>query len=310
MNGEHASSVIERLSLIKLAIMFLLVGTVWRIVDVFVFDLGSTWLNIMPSKLFPLLIIVGVFYMYRRGEIKTVLGLVPIRTRTHVPVGVVVGLLMVVPVVFFSPLLYATFIDPSYPTTLYLSVEGWLLAYSFIFFLINAIFEETLFRGLLQNGFRLRFGVTKAIIMSALIFGVWHACWPILNGQSLNLLVSMVVLSGVTGAFLGVYYEKFSMRETLIGNITAHTIINFVNESLSIGIDPHLPGPDNPLVNSAITTISLCMFVIVFAVLFYVAIHFRITRVERLLYRRNMEFTVQNVPVLPTTGQSPQSHGT
>ncbi len=289
VTDEQNNRAIKRASLIQLAIFFLLVGTVWRIVDVFVFNLGETWLNILPSKLFPLLLMVGVFYTYRRGELQTVLGLAATRSKTHIPVGVAIGLLMVVPVVIISPLLYAVLIDPSYPTTIYLSVGGWLLVYSLFFFLINAIFEETLFRGLLQNSLRIRLGVTRAIVISALIFGVWHACWPILNGQPIEQLVTMILLSGVTGAFLGVYYEKFSMREALTGNITAHTITNFVNESLAVGADPQLPGPDNPLVDPGITAITLCMFVIVFAMLFYVVTHYRINQVERLLYHRGAE---------------------
>jgi len=52
----------------------LLVGIAWRIVDIFILGLGDTWLNVMPSKLFPLLITLAYFWRYRRTETGSVLG--------------------------------------------------------------------------------------------------------------------------------------------------------------------------------------------------------------------------------------------
>ncbi|UCE09544.1 MAG: hypothetical protein JSW61_11310, partial [Candidatus Thorarchaeota archaeon] len=62
-------------SLLSLSAIMLAIGSLWRIVDIFVLGLGDTWLNILPSKLFPLLILVLVFHRFRREELSTVLGL-------------------------------------------------------------------------------------------------------------------------------------------------------------------------------------------------------------------------------------------
>ena len=63
------------LDLLAIAGIMLAIAVVWRVVDQFVLRLGSTWMNIMPSKLFPLLIMLGFFWRYRRSEIDSVLGL-------------------------------------------------------------------------------------------------------------------------------------------------------------------------------------------------------------------------------------------
>ncbi|MFW9967684.1 MAG: hypothetical protein ACFFEA_11070, partial [Candidatus Thorarchaeota archaeon] len=70
--SEHPLS---RMGLLPLAGLLFLVAIVWRILDIFVLALGDTWINIMPSKLFPLLIMAAVFWRYRRNEFSSVLGL-------------------------------------------------------------------------------------------------------------------------------------------------------------------------------------------------------------------------------------------
>ena len=45
------------MSLLTVSGIMLTIGVAWRIIDQFVLGLGDTWLNIMPSKLVPFLII-------------------------------------------------------------------------------------------------------------------------------------------------------------------------------------------------------------------------------------------------------------
>jgi CAAX protease family protein len=250
----------SRIGLLRLAGLMLVVAAAWRIVDVFILQLGNTWINIMPSKLFPFLIIFGLFLRYRRAEVSTVLGLSRAQLRIQLVVGSVIGCSMYVMFDIVPSLVFGTLFDQTYFlsfTVLYLDI----LWYQFIFFATNALLEETLFRGLIQNGLRLRFTPNMAIVISALAFGIWHLCWPIVNADSGNSssseTVSLLVFSVILGLFFGLYYEKFSSRVTLTGPIVVHTLINFLNEDFKLGLVTSIQGPDFALTNPVLMSIML-----------------------------------------------------
>jgi membrane protease YdiL (CAAX protease family) len=270
-------------SLLKLSAVMLTIGSLWRILDVFILGLGDTWLNILPSKLFPLAILVLVFYRYRREELDRVLGLSRNKLRTHATVGIVVGVSMYVFIDAGAIILYGAFFDPSYP--LYFQVPFIeLLWYQFIFFFINAVFEESLFRGLLQNGLRSRYTVMQAILLSAAVFSVWHIVWPIVNGISDGFGASqasaMLLFGLIFGTFQGVYYERFSGRSSLVGPIAAHTIVNFFNEGFRIGPEISVQGPDVAFASPMMMGIMALLFVSMMFVLFVMTWRYRIENVE------------------------------
>ena len=185
-------------------------------------------------------------------------------------------------------LVYAAFIDPSYPLLVHCPMLS-LLVYNLFFFLVNAIFEESLFRGLLQNGFKTRYSPGRAILLSAVIFGVCHAVWPLVNWTVAEDIVkqTLIIVFSTTllGVFFGIYYEKFSSGQTLTGPIIAHTIINFVNESFKIGPEPAIQGPDILFANSVILIISFALFFILFPVLILISWKYRVEDVEALWHR-------------------------
>ncbi|MFX1367013.1 MAG: lysostaphin resistance A-like protein [Promethearchaeota archaeon] len=255
---------LSRINLLTLAGILFTVAIVWRLVDVVALRLGDTWLNIMPSKIFPLLIIVGVFWKYRRKEVGTVLGLAKdnyFKTQIVLGLGIFATwhmLLDVIPLV-----VYATFFDSSYSLDFRIvSIE--LLWYSLIFFVTNGFLEEVLFRGILQNSIRMKIGVVGGIVISGIFFGVWHAIWPIMNGIdslfSVGQAVSMVVFSAIFATMYGVYYEKFSSRRTLVAPIISHTFMDFFNEHFKFGPEPLVPGPDYVYANPAILGITILFF--------------------------------------------------
>ena len=253
------------LGLIKIGGIMLTIAVVWRIVDQFVLGLGATWMNIFPSKLFPFLIILGFFWKYRQGELDSVLGLSRERKGTHLALGLLIGIIIAVGIDFGGTIIYALLIDPTYPLQLHILNEG-LLGYMFIFFLTNAFLEETLFRGLLINGFQTRYTPNKSILLSAAIFGVWHAGWPIINGgEGVAIQVaSMVFFTTILGIFFGIYYVKFTSGRSLLGPIVIHTIINFVSECFKIGPEPVIQGPDLVFSNGGLMSVTLLMFLLTF----------------------------------------------
>jgi membrane protease YdiL (CAAX protease family) len=252
---------------VKIAGVMLAIAAIWRIVDQFVLGLGSTWMNIFPSKLFPFLILLGFFYKYRPQEIGSVLGLSKDKMKSRVAIGILIGIVFAIGIDIGGTILYGVFIDSTYPLQLHILNED-LLGYMFIFFLTNAFMEETLFRGLLLNAAKTRLSSNVSILLSALIFGLWHAGWPILNGAMggdvLSGVISMIFFTTILGIFFGIYYERFSSSKSLLGPITVHTIINFVNECFKVGPEPVIQGPDIVFANNGLMMMTFLLFFLTF----------------------------------------------
>ena len=271
------------MSILTLSGIMLTIGVVWRIVDQFVLGLGETWMNILPSKLFPFLIIIGFFWKYRREEIASVLGLSKDQLKTQLVAGLVIGFLISVLIDFGGTIFYGLVIDPTYPLELHI-LNPELLGYMFFFFLTNAFLEEILFRGLIQNSLKTRYSAKVAILVSAIIFGVWHAGWPLLNaspGESVITTVSlMVFFTTILGLLFGIYYERFSSGKSLMGLVVAHTIFNYVNECFKIGPEPTMQGPDMGFANSGVMMVSMIFFLLIFSMLFVVFWKYKIEQAE------------------------------
>ncbi|MHA1577131.1 MAG: lysostaphin resistance A-like protein [Candidatus Thorarchaeota archaeon] len=282
---QEKQSIWSTMNILLISGIMLTIGIIWRIVDQFVLGLGDTWMNILPSKLFPLLIILGVFWFYRRPEIDSVLGLSTKQLRVQLAVGLVMGILVSVLIDTGGTVVYSLLIDPSYPLELHI-INGELLGYLFIFFTINAFLEETLFRGLIQNSLKTKITANKSIVISAIIFGLWHAGWPIVNaspGQSVIMEVSMIVFfTTILGLLFGIYYERFSSGQSLMGPIVAHTIFNFVNECFKIGPEPIMQGPDLGFATPGLMVVSIIMFIITFSILFVIFWRYKIEQVSAL----------------------------
>ena len=286
--SEERGSFWSHLSLVRLSIIILAIGATWRIIDVLVLGLGNTWLNPLPSKLFPLLIMFFIFHTYRKNELESTLGISRNQLKSQLFMGLLIGFILSVGIDIGGTLVYTIFIDPSYPLLVHSPLLS-LLVYNLFFFFVNAVFEESLFRGLLQNGFKTQYSPVRAILFSAVIFGVWHAVWPLVNWTAAEdiLTQTLIIVFSTTllGIFFGIYYEKFSSGQTLTGPIITHTIINFVNESFKIGPEPAIQGPDILFANSVILMISFTLFFILFPILIIVSWKYRVEDVEAFWHR-------------------------
>jgi membrane protease YdiL (CAAX protease family) len=278
----------------------LLIGIAWRIVDIFLLGLGDTWLNVMPSKLFPLLITLAYFWRYRRTETSSVLGLSQFQLRSQIALGVLTGFSFYLLADAGGAILYSVLFDPTFTLDVHM-VYGELIAYMLVFFFVNAVFEETLFRGLLQNGLKTRISANNAILISATVFGVWHVFWPIINGFEEQILagqlIGMMFFTALLGVLFGLYYERFSSGATLVGPITIHTIINFMSEGFKIGPEPLIQGPDLAFANPTIMALSLTLAMILLCTLFLFVTRYKMYQLETkwsaLLSR--LSFLVDNV---------------
>ena len=307
---EQEKSFWSSLSLLTISGIMLIIGIVWRIVDQFVLQLGSTWMNIMPSKFFPLLILLGFFWMYRRKEIDSVLGLSRKQFRAQFAVGFVMVLMISILIDIGGTFIYAALLDQTYSLELHI-LNPDLLGYMFIFFLTNAFLEETLFRGLLQNSLKTRVSANKAIFLSAIIFGLWHSGWPLVNGSMGNALLvqvtTMVFFTTILGLLFGVYYERFSSGQSLIGAIIAHTFFNFVSECFKIGPEPVIQGPDLIFSTLGLMAVSLLMFLAVFSFLFAIFWRYRIEQAVS-VWNRFREFALNQVRGLSRMATTTQNN--
>ena len=111
---------------------------------------------------------------------------------------------------------------PTLNDGLYEYLEEYLLNTSYIFIFISTciiapIFEEILYRGVLLNGLLKKYNYKKAIIYSALIFGIAHMNLP----------------QGVNAFFLGViiglaYYYTRSIYICMVMHFVNNFLVNFV----------------------------------------------------------------------------------
>ncbi|MHA2396290.1 MAG: CPBP family intramembrane glutamic endopeptidase [Candidatus Thorarchaeota archaeon] len=292
---EPSESTWDHIPLLALAGLFLFIGVAWRNVDIFLLGLSESWLNILPSKLFPLLIILGFFWFYRRNQITSVLGLKIEDPRRHVTIGIILGVALFLMGNVVASVIYWAFIDSSQGLNVTI-IRPDLLWYSAIFFLINAVYEEILFRGALQNGLREYVSTNRAILISAAIFGVYHLVWPIYFAGTGTLSPShifvYVVFSGFLGGIFGIYYEKFTSRRTLLGPIIAHWLINFLNENIKISTSEVVAGPDVLLGNPPIQmAIALFLVVILYASSIFIFSKYRVEDLDGWLQRRRAQFS-------------------
>ncbi len=280
--AEPATPWPTRASILALTTVLLSIATILRIVDILVLGLGDTWVNILPSKIIPAVLLLGVFWKYRRAEIPSVLGLTLKDYRVHVVMGLIMfaGLYFVVDA--GATMLYALF-DPSYPIALTV-VDPLFFAYMAFFFFVNAVMEETYFRGILQNGLKSQYSAKKSIMISAIIFGVWHAVWSLVTGHLTEGIV-LVIFSGILGGFFGIYYEYFSEGKSLMGPIVGHWLFNLFNENVKFGPEEAVQGPDLVYGSPFIMPIAISLFFMIFGILFYVAYNYRVKDVRNLYHR-------------------------
>ena len=133
-------------------------------------------------------------------------------------IGLMVGYIFITYGVF-DIFLYSM---PTLNDGLYEYLEEYLLNTSYIFIFISTciiapIFEEILYRGVLLNGLLKKYNYKKAIIYSALIFGIAHMNLP----------------QGVNAFFLGViiglaYYYTRSIYLCMVMHFVNNFLVNFV----------------------------------------------------------------------------------
>ncbi|NLP33706.1 MAG: CPBP family intramembrane metalloprotease [Clostridiales bacterium] len=112
--------------------------------------------------------------------------------------------------------------------------------------IINVLMEEGIFRGLFIKVLGTRYSFIKSVVLSSILFGIWHIAAPMRNlldgeisapGAMMAALV-LVITSGITGA-------KFCLLTKITGSLWMpmadhffnNTIINILHIATTSGVD-------------------------------------------------------------------------
>ena len=220
---------------VVIALLFLLVSLVFRVIDIFVLELDETPFNIIISKVVPLflmLLYVGIVYksfkplgIHRKSFIK------------NFTLGCIVFILFY-GIDMLTNFLIATWLNYS-PRIIFTSFNIFYLSYFIFFLIVNSFMEEGLFRGIMMRSFMVKTSKTTSNLLQALLFGLWHLVWPIkslTNENSSIFFTTMfafyyVFFSSLFGLLAGYIFQKSS---SLINVVVFHTLWNFFVSFLSI----------------------------------------------------------------------------
>jgi membrane protease YdiL (CAAX protease family) len=225
---------------LHLALSFFLVSLVFRIIDIFVLNMGDTDFGILPSKIIPIILILGYLH-YTKHNASTV-GLHTHLLRLSVFLGLVVSLVYVG--IDIGGSLVSLSIAGAQPTLSLYTLDY--LGYDLVYQTANAFMEEILFRGLMLRCLMTRFTPQRANFLQALCFGLWHLVWPIntllagyISLQGAILWSIEYVLSGTIMGFAWGY--MFLRTGSLVAPILNHFIINFSSAYVIIEGSASLP---------------------------------------------------------------------
>lgn len=99
--------------------------------------------------------------------------------------------------------------------------------------IINAAMEEGIFRGLFIELMEKRYTFFKAVILSSVLFGIWHIMAPIRNlldgemgiSSSLAYALMLILTTGITGA-------KFCLLRKITGSLWMPMADHFLNNTI------------------------------------------------------------------------------
>ncbi len=239
----NSKSILKDLG-IGFGLMMFALAYVFRIFDIFVLKLEETPYKIWTSKLIPLIIIfVAMYFLTGKRSFFKTLGITRNRLIQALSVGIFLGGLTFIAVDIFPQIITEMYLSNPINFGLLFATP---LAWSIFFYSINAIFEEILFRVILLNGFMKYVNKKIAILLQALMFGLWHVVWGIYNATDISSVIILslqyFVFTSIIGIVLGIYYVYYSSMQNIWGIVGFHWAIDFLREHIYI-VASNIEGP-------------------------------------------------------------------
>jgi membrane protease YdiL (CAAX protease family) len=153
--------------------------------------------------------------------------------RRYVAIGCVLAAICVLYLFVLGSLLYSN-VTPSLSRPLIFSVGLGVLSvpYVLVLALTVAFVEETSFRGYILRNLRGSFSERRAVLYSAILFGLYHISFfyfytiALPPSQAFTYWSSFILYTFVVGIFLGYFYLK--TEQTIVGPVAYHTSIIFI----------------------------------------------------------------------------------
>ncbi len=235
-----------------IAVPLLLFGlaAIFRFIDIFVLQLDELLGEIILSKFLGFLLVLG--YVWALGRTVTSIGLHRRAIGKVVLVGGVGTAVVFVAAFGFqylalagteqSPGLVFVAIDPK------TGLEGgvWFTAFLLLGNVVNSFMEEGLFRGVMLPHFMGELSFHRANLLQALLFGLWHAVWPMKDavtgdltvGAALTEAVGLVLVTMAAGLVFGyLFYRTGSLWAPWLAHTIHNSAFNVVHIRTVDGLD-------------------------------------------------------------------------
>jgi membrane protease YdiL (CAAX protease family) len=227
-----------------IALSFFLIALVFRLIDIFVLNLDYTNLNILTSKVIPLvLLLVYLRWNHRRA---TALGIHRLMLLKNTILGFLVfAVIWTLPVALEFMALPLRGIIPSIGIQL---MDSFSFTYLIGFYIVNSFMEEGLFRGLMMRCFMTRISVFRANLLQSFFFSLWHLVWPVkvlvtgsmLPAEALSYAIYYLAVTFIFGFTAGFMFQNTS---SLAGPIVLHTVWNLFARTTFIMYIVLVPNP-------------------------------------------------------------------
>ena len=238
---------------IATALSLLLLILVLRILEIFVFKLDDRLGELFVSKSMGVALVVG--YVWATGGSVGDIGFHRRRLGSALVIGGV-GMLAFFGLGYLLQFLsenlngnggrlVLTSIDPITGAERGLSFAAWLM----LAHILNSSVDEGLFRGVLLQQFLRRFTFWRALLLQAVLFGIWHFVWPLEDfvNNDASLTTAMADASALVASttLLGLVLGYMALKTgSLWAPWIAHTINNAAISLLYIRTDAGLLSAD------------------------------------------------------------------
>jgi membrane protease YdiL (CAAX protease family) len=221
-----------------------------RLIDIYVLRLDEKWGEIFLSKSLGFaVVVITAFILW--GNLRAI-GITRSRFGSALLLGSGISLgvyaiayggeYLITSAAGQDPHLWISAIDSKQGVTGGLLFGVWLVLGN----VVNALMEEGLFRGVFLPAFMGRFSFWTANLLQSLLFGLWHAVWPVKAVLTGEISVMGGVMSGLllfTGSFINglfwgyLHHRTGSLWTAFFAHFAANSIQNIVHVVTPAGTD-------------------------------------------------------------------------
>jgi uncharacterized protein len=262
--GRYSARSVARPILVSLA--FFLVVIALRSIDLFVLRLDGLPDPNIVSRVLGFLLVLGYLRALRKP-----ISSIGLHARNFDKAFLIGGLsLIILYAALYGVQFYRLSLAGEAPRLVFAAIDheagamGGLFFTWFYFFgqIVNALMEESIFRGVILPHFMLKFSFWKANILQAFLFGLAHLVWPLsswvsgqaTSGEAITEAASLLVATTVGGLVFGYLYYRTGSLWTAV---FAHLIDNVIGLFFHIQTVSRLNGETDILMLASLGFIAL-----------------------------------------------------